>query len=106
MSEALLVFTTFASAEEARPVISRLIEERLVACGTMLPGAESIYRWQGAIESAPEVVVIFKTLRARLDVLEARLLELHPYDTPEVVAVLAERVAPGYLEWLRAAVTV
>lgn len=101
MPDALIVFTTFASEGEARAVVVTLLEERLAACGTLLPAVQSIYRWQGAIESNAETMAVLKTTEAVYDAFEKRLRELHPYDTPEIVALPAEHVSAPYLAWLR-----
>ena len=103
MTEMLLVFTTFGSEEEAARVVRALVEERLIACGNVLPGARSIYRWQGEVADEREVVALLKTRAREWPALLARLHELHPYDTPECVAVPAAAVAPKYLAWLEQA---
>ncbi len=103
MTEMLLVFTTFASEEDAARVVRALIEERLIACGNLLPGARSLYRWKGAIEDAREVMVLMKTRKQDWSALLSRLHELHPYETPECIAVRVAAGAPRYMEWLEAA---
>ncbi|OGF22380.1 MAG: hypothetical protein A2V63_02855, partial [Candidatus Eisenbacteria bacterium RBG_19FT_COMBO_70_11] len=92
MTEMLVVFTTFAREEDAARVVRTLVEERLAACGNLLPGARSLYRWQGAVADEREVVAILKTRKQDWSALLSRLHELHPYDTPECIAV---RVAAG-----------
>lgn len=103
MTDALLAFTTFANEADAARVVRALVEERLIACGNLLPGARSIYRWRDAVEDAPEVVVLMKTRKQDWTALLSRLHELHPYDTPELVAVRVAAGAPRYLEWLESA---
>jgi len=103
MTDMLLVFTTFANEEDATRVVRALVEERLVACGNLFPGARSIFRWQGAISDEREVVVLMKTRKQDWAALLSRLHELHPYDTPECVAVRMAAVAPKYMAWLEAA---
>jgi periplasmic divalent cation tolerance protein len=100
MTEALLALTTFASEEDAARVVRVLVEERLVACGNVLPGARSIYRWQGAVADEREVVVLLKTRKQDWTALMSRLHELHPYDTPELVAFRIAAGAPKYMAWL------
>jgi len=100
MTDMLLVFSTFASEEDAARVTRALLAERLVACGTLLPGARSLYRWQGEVADEREVVVLFKTRRQAWPALERRLRELHPYETPECVAVEVTGGSPAYLAWL------
>jgi periplasmic divalent cation tolerance protein len=99
----LMVFTTFANVDDAARVLRVLVEERLIACGNILPGARSVYRWQGKIEDQPEVVVLMKTRKQDWTALLSRLHELHPYDTPECIAVRIAAGAPKYMAWLEAA---
>jgi periplasmic divalent cation tolerance protein len=103
MTEMLLVFTTFQREEDAARVVRTLVEERLAACGNLLPGARSLYRWKGAIEDAREVVVLLKTRKQDWSALVSRLHQLHPYDTPECIAVRIAAGAPKYMAWLEAA---
>ncbi len=100
MSELLLVLTTFAQPEEAQTIVRQLVEERLIACGNLLPEVTSIYRWQGEIETAGEVIALLKTTRSHYPALEARLRSLHPYEVPEIVAIPAERGLRAYLDWV------
>ena len=101
--QARLVLTTAADAEEAGRLARTLVEERLVACVTMVPGVESVYRWQGGIETATETLLLLKTGPDQLAALEARVRELHSYETPEFLVLGVEAGAHGYLEWLQAA---
>ena len=103
MTEMLLVFTTFEREEDAARVVRALIEERLIACGNLLPGARSLYRWKGEIADAREIVVLMKTRKQDWAALVSRLHELHPYETPECIAVRVASGAPKYLAWLEAA---
>lgn len=100
MTEMLLVFTSFAAEEDAARVVRTLVEERLIACGNLLPHVRSLYRWQGAVEDQREVVAILKTRKQDWAALQSRLHELHPYATPECVAVRIAAGAPKYLAWL------
>ena len=99
----LLIFTTFEREEDAARAVRTLIEERLVACGNLLPGVRSLYRWKGSIEDAREVVVLMKTRKQDWSAMVSRLHELHPYETPECIAVRVAAGAPKYLAWLEAA---
>jgi len=100
MTEALIVFTAFASETDAARVARVLVEERLVACANLLPGARSIYRWKTAVNDEREVVVLMKTRKQDWTALVSRLHELHPYETPECVAVRIAAGAPKYMAWL------
>jgi periplasmic divalent cation tolerance protein len=103
MTEMLIVFTSFGSEDEAARVVRTLVEERLIACGNLLPGARSLYRWEGKIADEREVVAILKTRKQDWAALMSRLHELHSYTTPECVAVRIAAGAPTYMAWLDAA---
>ena len=97
---ARIVLTTAASPEEARRIARALVEERLAACATLIPAVESIYRWQGRIETSAETMLLLKTEMAQLKALEDRLLALHSYDTPEFLVLPVEAGNEKYLRWL------
>lgn len=104
-SSARIVVTTVASPEEGARIARTLVEERLIACATILPAAHSIYRWQGQIESTSESVLLLKTEADRLAELEARLHELQSYQTPEFLVLDVESGSHDYLAWLRASLS-
>jgi periplasmic divalent cation tolerance protein len=84
----------------ASRIAEALVAERLAACVTLLPGARSVYRWQGRVEHADEVQLLVKTMDDRLDAVASRIVELHPHELPEVVAVeVAGGLAP-YIGWI------
>ena len=95
-----VVLTTFANAEDAAKAVRTLVDEQLIACGTILPGARSIYRWNDAIEDTEEFVVLLKTSAERFPALEERLRAIHPYDTPEIIALDATAVSKDYADWV------
>ena len=95
-----IVLCTFPSAEAARQIGTALVEKQLAACVNLIPGAESIYRWQGKVESAAEIVAIFKTTATVYPEFERELAALHPYDVPEIVALEPAAVAETYASWL------
>ncbi len=99
-STALVVLTTLGNAEAARAFVTALVEDRLVACGTLLPGVKSIYRWEGKLTEEGEVVVLLKTDAAKWDALCAAVKARHPYQVPELLAVPVERGLDDYLAWL------
>lgn len=84
-----------------RGIVRVLVEERLIACGNLVEGATSIYRWQGAVEEAAECLGILKTTAERVPAIERRLAELHPYDVPEFLVLPVESGSPDYLAWVR-----
>jgi periplasmic divalent cation tolerance protein len=96
---ALLVLTTLGSADAAKALVRGLVEDRLIACGTVFPG-ESIYRWRGAVTEESEVVVLLKTRVERWDALRAAIVKRHPYEVPELLAFPAEHALEPYLNWL------
>ncbi len=95
-----LVLTTFANSEDAATAVRKLVEEKLAACGTIVPGARSIYLWKGGMEDTAEAVVFFKTTTEKLPALEVRLRELHPYETPEIIALEPTGVSTAYAAWV------
>ena len=101
----MVVLTTFASPEEAHQFVRTLLERRLIACGTLLPGAKSLYRWQGKIAEEQEVVVLLKTRSARLETLRDAFTELHPYKVPELLALPVEAGLEQYLQWINGETT-
>ncbi|MEN3325741.1 MAG: periplasmic divalent cation tolerance protein [Acidobacteriota bacterium] len=98
--DAIVVFMTAASGEEATRLAEMLVGAHLAACVQMLPEIESVYRWQGKIERSSEVLLIAKTTREKFDDLEREVRALHSYDTPEIVAVPIVIGSAPYLEWL------
>ncbi len=98
----MLAVTTVPSMDEGLRIVRTLVERRIVACGTVLPGAVSLFRWQGTIEEAEEVVVLLKTRADRVRDLDAALPELHPYDVPELIVVPITGGHGPYLDWLSA----
>jgi len=101
-SSARIVMTTVASPDEATILGGALVEERLAACASLLPGVESIYRWKGQIETSSECLLLLKTAEEKLPALEARLHELHSYETPEFLVLAVEAGSHPYLAWLHA----
>lgn len=96
----VFAYVTCPSLAEAERIGLMLVEERLAACVNLLPSMRSIYRWQGAVETADEVVLIAKTLRARAPALTRRVQALHSYSCPCVVLVPVAGGAAAYLRWL------
>ena len=97
--EAVIVYCTCPSPEVAERITRTLIEERLAACVSRLPGVVSTYRWNNAVTVEQEVLLTIKTSTTRHAALQARLVELHPNEIPEVLAVEARGFAP-YLSWI------
>lgn len=102
MPDALLIFCTCPDAESAARIARTLVDERLAACVNRLPGVTSVYRWQGEVHEDSEVLLLIKGRRELFELLRARLVALHPYDVPEVIALEIAAGHMPYLEWLRA----
>jgi periplasmic divalent cation tolerance protein len=101
MSDALLILCTCPDAESAAAIARALVGERLAACVNRMPGLTSVYRWQSEIHEDNEVLLLIKTRRELFERLRARIIELHPYDVPEVIALDVAAGHEPYLEWLR-----
>lgn len=95
-----LILSTCPDADTAQRLARILVEERLAACVSLLPGGVSTYRWQGRVEQAAEVQLLAKTPADRRDALMARLAELHPYELPEILAVETAAGLSAYLDWV------
>lgn len=95
-----VVLTTCPDEETARRIARVLVEERLAACGNVVPGLVSIYRWRGEVETAGECLLLLKTRDDLLEPLGERLAALHPYDVPELLALPVIAGADGYLRWV------
>jgi periplasmic divalent cation tolerance protein len=100
-TEVCVVLNTAPSIEVAERIAGALVEERLAACATVVPGVVSIYRWEGALRREGEVLVVLKTTGERVKSLRSRLVELHPYDVPEVLALGVQAGHEPYLAWVR-----
>ena len=102
--EVVICLTTFPDSEKARQIGTVWVESQLAACLNLLPGVESIYRWEGKTEHSAEVLAIVKTTRGRLPELEASLHELHPYELPEFLILTPDGGSSEYLAWVRGGV--
>ncbi len=98
--EALLVLSTFPDAATARRIARELVEKKCAACANLLPPVESIYWWEGKVETGNETLAFFKTTASRYEALETSLRQLHPYDVPEIIALPIAQGLPEYLRWV------
>ena len=101
-TQALLVIANCPDEACANRIALAVVEGGLAACVNLLPRVQSVYRWQGAIESASEVPLLIKTTAGRYAELEAAIHALHPYDVPEIIALPIAQGLPAYLDWLAA----
>jgi periplasmic divalent cation tolerance protein len=99
-ADMLIVLCTFPDQEIARRISREIISENLAACVNLVPGVESIYRWEGKIEHGSEVLAIYKVSAEGFKGLENALLEKHPYETPEIIGIEPSQVSAGYLKWV------
>ncbi len=100
INEAIVVLTTMEKAEDGERLARLLVERELAACVQLLQPMTSIYRWQGKIEQATEMLLLIKTTRAAYPELEAAIRQDHPYQTPEIIALSIEAGLKDYLDWL------
>lgn len=99
-ADARMVYVTCPDLETARTIAGALVEHFEAACVNIVPGLESVYRWQGRVEIDAELLLLVKTTADRLDAVQARVHALHPDDVPEVVAVRLCDGSSAYLDWL------
>ena len=100
MTDKRLVLTTCGSLEEARSIAQALVERQLAACVNIVPQIESVYRWQGKVETANEFLLVIKTTAGAFDNLRTTLAKLHSYDVPECIEIAIEDGSTAYLEWI------
>jgi len=100
--QVLVVLCTFPDLPQARQIGTALVEKQLAACVNLVPGVESIFRWEGAVSREGEVLAVIKTTAGRLSALERELSERHPYDLPEVLALPVAGGSEAYLKWVGA----
>lgn len=100
-TDVLVVLCTFPAGDAAARAAERLVEERLAACVNLVPGVESVFRWQGTVSREAEVLAIIKTTADRFPALKVRLIELHSYECPEVIGLEVALGHARYLDWVR-----
>ena len=96
----LVVFSTFSTPDKAAEVARTLVTEQLAACVNLVGPVRSIYRWKGEISDDSETLAVIKTTRDRFEAMRARLVELHPYEVAEVIALPVEAGHAPYLAWV------
>lgn len=101
LDQALLVLTNVPAAAIAEKLACVLLERRLAACVNILPAVRSLYRWQGQLEEADEVMLQIKTTQCNYPELEAAIKAAHPYDVPEIIGIPIVSGLPAYLDWIK-----
>jgi periplasmic divalent cation tolerance protein len=101
----VLVLTTLPVTADAEALAATLVEERLAACVTIGGPMTSVYTWQGSVERAQERQLLLKTVQAKVPLIKARLLTLHPYEVPELLVLPVDGGAEAYLAWVRDSTT-
>lgn len=99
-SDLCLVYCTCPDSKSADQIALALVEQSLAACVNRIPGVVSTYRWQGHVEQASEHLLMIKTSVAQFDALSRAILELHPYELPEIIAVPIQQGFEPYLKWI------
>lgn len=100
MTEKRVVLSTAGSEDEARKIAHHLVEHQLAACVNIVPQIESIYRWQGKVESAREWLLLIKTTAEKFPAVRDAIRQIHSYDVPECIAIAIEDGSAAYLQWI------
>ena len=105
MTDKRLVLTTCCSPEEARRIAQELVEHGLAACVNIVPQIESVYRWQGEVETATEWLLVIKTTTSAFEQVRDAIGKLNSYDVPECIEITIEDGSAAYLEWIGSSVS-
>jgi periplasmic divalent cation tolerance protein len=106
MTDKRIVLSTAGSEEEARKIAHHLVDHQLAACVNIVPQIQSIYRWQGKVESGREWLLLIKTTAEQFSAVRAAISEIHSYDLPECISINIEDGSPDYLDWIGESVAV
>lgn len=105
MSQLRMIFTSVGSQDDAQRIAHALVESADAACVNVIPGVQSVYWWEGEVQSEHEWLLVIKTTDDCVDAAVERLRDIHPYDVPEVVVLQPSRVTPEYERWATNATT-
>ena len=101
-TDAIAVYVTVPDKDAGRKVAEALVSARLAACVNIIPGVESVYWWDGKVNSDPELLLMIKSRAGHLSELTEKVISVHPYDVPEVISVPITGGSEKYLEWINA----
>ena len=104
MTNKIVILVTAAKLGEARQIARRLVEQKLAACVNLTPPVQSVYRWQGKVETAKEFLLVIKSTRERFDAIRAEVVKLHSYSTPEIICLPIIDGSEEYLRWIEESV--
>ena len=99
-SKYIVILSTAGNAEEASEIAKKLVSDRLVACVNIIPGIQSIYWWNDAVQSEQEVLMVMKTEKSKYQDVESAIKSLHSYEVPEIISLPLENGFEGYLKWI------
>jgi periplasmic divalent cation tolerance protein len=102
MAEFQIVLSTCGDRDTAERIAHRLVEQHLAACVNILPGVQSVYRWQGAVQSESEVLLLIKTKATLIEGVQSTIASLHSYEVPEFLVLPISGGSPAYMAWLEA----
>ena len=97
----IAVLTTVSDRESANRIARALVSEKLAACVNVIPGVTSFYEWDGSIQEENEIIILAKTENSVFEKMKKRVIDLHPYDLPELITLDISGGLPEYLEWIR-----
>lgn len=97
-----VVLMTAPDADTGQGIARALVEARLAACGNVVPGIRSVFRWEGRVQADDEALVVLKTTASRVEAMMERARALHPYDVPELLALPVTEGSADYLDWVAA----
>ena len=100
MTDKVLVLTTAGNEAEAGKIAHHLVEHQLAACVNIVPRIQSVYRWEGKVETAEEYLLVIKTTKSRSAEVQSAIRELHSYDLPECIVISVESGSEEYLNWI------
>src|ERR1700730_15752971 len=100
MTDKVLVLTTAGNEAEAQKIAHQLVERQLAACVNIVPRIQSVYRWEGKVETAEEYLLLIQTTQSRGPGVQAAIRDLHSYDLPECIVISVEDGSAKYLKWI------